>query len=171
MLRGKRVVLVIPSRNFRDEELTEPLALLRQLGAEVRVASPVSSPVQGMLGKIIKPDLTLAQVRVTELDALVFIGGSGANLLWDDPQAHDLAVAADNAEKVLGAICIAPVTLARAGVLKGRKATCFPAVVGELKQAGATLVPDKVVCDGRLVTAFGPEVAKAFALKIAQALQ
>ena len=71
----------------------------------------------------------------------------------------------DASAKVVAAICLAPVVLARAGILKGKKVTCFysPASSREMKAGGAVLVDKAVVSDGRIVTANGPEAAAEFA--------
>jgi protease I len=67
--------------------------------------------------------------------------------------------------KVVAAICLAPVVLARAGILKGKKATFFnsPISLGEMKAGGAVLVDKAVVTDSRIITANGPAAAKEFA--------
>ena len=67
--------------------------------------------------------------------------------------------------KVVAAICLAPVVLARAGILKGKKATYFnsPVSFREMKAGGAVLVDKAVVTDGRIVTANGPAAAAEFA--------
>ena len=72
---------------------------------------------------------------------------------------------------MIGAICIAPVILANAGVLKGRKAVCFPSIKASLTQKGAIIVNQNVVQDGNIVTATGPEAAGTFAKTLANMLQ
>ncbi|MBC7348303.1 MAG: DJ-1/PfpI family protein, partial [Clostridia bacterium] len=72
--------------------------------------------------------------------------------------------------KVLGAICLAPVTLANAGVLAGRKATVFSPEAKRLEAAGAKYTGAGVEIDGRIVTASGPENAKDFGEAIAALL-
>ena len=169
-LTGKRVVLVIASQNFRDEEFSEPYDLLTRAGATVKVACSKLTPARGMLGKVVTPDLTLADVRVEELDALIFIGGSGATEYYENPIAHKLAVDAVQRQKILGAICLGPGTLARAGVLKDKKATCFLSASTILEQGGAKLVRLPVVQDGKIITGNGPQAAKLFAEAILNAL-
>lgn len=167
---GKRVLMVIAPERFRDEEYQEPRAVIEAHGGEVTVASTTPAEARGMLGLVVKPDVTLDQVRARDYDAIVFVGGSGASRYWNDPAAHNLAreVAAEG--KVVGAICIAPVTLANAGLLKGRRAAVWPAETGRLEAQGAHCTGQPVEEDGLIVTASGPQAAHAFGEAVVRAL-
>jgi len=123
-----------------------------------------------MLGATVKPDVLLTDVAADDYDAMVFIGGTGAKEYWDDPNAQQLAREAVRQGKLLAAICLAPVTLARAGVLDGKRATVWPDQQGELRKAGGTYEGERVVVDGKLVTGSGPEAAQEFADALVKAL-
>lgn len=170
-LKGKKVLMIIAGRNFRDEEFSEPYDLLKKCGATVTIASSTKGRATGMLGKVVVPDMLITECKIEDYDGVVFIGGSGASEYWNNRTAHAIARSAVEHNKVLGAICFAPPTLANAGVLKGRKAVCFPSVEGALAQGGAVLVNQDVVRDGNIVTATGPEAAKAFAETLVSMLQ
>jgi protease I len=169
-LQGKRVVMIIASHDFRDEEFAEPFTLLKQAGASVTVASSQRQTATGMLGKQVVPDLLIADVRMTNYDAIIFVGGGGAEEYFANPVAHQIAQQTVKEGKLLCAICVAPAILANAGVLKGKRATCFPSVAPALRKAGATVVAEGVVQDGQLITADGPQSAAAFARTVAQHL-
>jgi len=124
-----------------------------------------------MLGAQVKPDLLLKDVAVSDYDAIVFVGGSGAQEYWNDPVAHAIAKEAVAQGKVLAAICIAPTTLAKAGVLQGKKVTAFSSEAGALKACGANYTGASVERDGLLITANGPQAATKFAEEIAKALE
>ena len=115
---GKKVVMIIAHRDFRDEELFKPREVLEQAGAKVTIASSAPSPARGVFKATVKPDLLLKDLNPADYDAVVFVGGPGAKEYWEDDTAHQVARRAAEMDKVLGAICIAPVTLANAGVLK-----------------------------------------------------
>jgi protease I len=171
-LDEKKVAMIIAGRNFRDEELEVPRKIFEKLGAEVTIASSTTNTVTGMLGARVKPDMLFIDVKPRDYDAVVFVGGSGANEYWDNPMAHEIArETAGSGDKVLGAICIAPVTLARAGLLSGKKATVWPSEEKELRIAGAIYEGKAVVTDGNIVTANGPKSAKAFAMAIVDLLK
>lgn len=170
-LQGKRVVMIIANRNFRDEEYQKPRQILEAKGATITVASSSLDVAKGMLGAEVKPDLLLGDVVVGDYDAIVFVGGTGAQEFLNNPAAHALARRAVEEGKILAAICLAPATLARAGVLKGKRATAFVGVVEELKAGGATFTGAAVERDGLIITAKGPEASEEFAQEIARALE
>ena len=170
-LEGKRVVMIIAEKNFRDEELLDPESVLDNQGAIVTVASTTLDSVMGMQGTYVHPDMLVKDINPENWDAVVFVGGVGASQYWDDSTAHRIAKGAMDAEKVLGAICIAPVTLARAGLLQGKKATCWKSEGDKLKAKGAEFTGADVERDGKIVTASGPEAALSFGLKLSEALQ
>ncbi len=162
----KKVLFVIASHNFRDEELLYPRSILEREGIKTFLASSKKNTVRGMLGTEVRVDFLIQEVEVKNFDAVIFIGGSGAREYWDNPYAHRLALQAVKEGKVLGAICIAPVTLAKAGVLKGKKATVWWSpgmdLRETLKKQGAIYTGRAVEVDGKIVTANGPQAAKKF---------
>lgn len=165
------VLMVIAQEGFRDEELTVPKALLEDRGYKVEVVSKALKEAKGMLGLRVKPDLTLKDVDLKKYKAVIFVGGVGVKEYFDDPLALKLAKEAVAQGKVLGAICLAPVILARAEVLKGKKATVWPSEAETLKKKGAEYTGKPVEIDGNIVTASGPEAAKAFAEKVLELLE
>ena len=169
-LQGKKVLMVIAAKNFRDEELLKPYAVLTAEGAQVTIACSTLSPVKGMLGHIAKPDLLLKDAKVDDYDAVVFVGGVGAVEYWNNPTAHAVVKAVVASGKVLGAICMAPVTLANAGVLQGRRATVWESEGPKLTARGAKYYGTPLEVDGKIITADGPTSAEAFGRAIAQAL-
>jgi len=171
MLQGKAILMIIARQNFRDEELAEPRAVLQKAGAKITVASSVIEQSVGMLGKVkVKADTTVGEVVPSSYDAVVFVGGSGASEYFDNATAHRIATEAHTAGKVVAAICIAPATLANAGLLRGKKATCYPSVKNILIEAGAKHTGAGVERDGRIITADGPQSAKKFGEAIRDAL-
>jgi len=168
---ARQVVLIIAHEGFRDEEYTEPRAVLEARGVQVTVASSSLEIAIGMMGATVQPDILVSDVVVDDYEAIVFIGGAGAAEYWDDPTAHRIAQEAVAQGKVLAAICIAPVTLARAGVLQGRQATVFESAIGEVEAGGATCTGESVVRDGLIITANGPGAARQFGETIAAALE
>jgi protease I len=169
-LAGKSVVMIIAGKDFRDEEYFKPREVLEKAGAHVIVASSSLEEATGMLGGQVVPDIRYTDVNPDSFDAIVFVGGTGSAVYWNDLTAHRLAQAAYEKGKVVGAICIAPVTLANAGILKGKKATVSWTAADRLKIAGATNTDRAVEVDGNIVTASGPEAAQRFGEAIRKAL-
>ena len=120
-----KVLLIVAPVDFRDEEAFEPKRALEERGVEVVVASRGTKVAKGKLGGELKVDVELNDVQVDEYDAVVFAGGPGARTYFDYQKARELAKQAVEKGKVLAAICIAPQILARAGLLKGKRATVW----------------------------------------------
>ena len=169
-VKGKKAVMIIAQNNFRDEELLKPKEVLEKSGVIVTVASSSLKESTGMLGAKVKPDILFTNINVADYDAVIFVGGSGASEYWDNPTAHKIANEANNAKKIVGAICIAPVTLAKAGLLKDKKATTFSSTINDIKSAGAKYTGAEVEIDGNIITASGPAAAQKFGETIVKAL-
>jgi len=165
-LAGARVLMVIAQKDFQDDELAKPKAVLEQAGAAVTVASTKTGECRGMNGARVTAELALGDVKAEDYAVVIFVGGSGSEALLANPAAHALARRAVAANRVVGAICLAPAILAKAGVLKGKSATVwddeFHTYSKILKDGGASHLPRAVVTDGRIVTANGPQAAQAF---------
>lgn len=167
-----KALLIIAPKNFRDEELFHTKEELEKAGAEVIIASSKIGNIRGMLGGTAKAELDLRSVRVEDFDAIIFIGGSGASAYYEDPQAHQIAKEAVQQSKVLAAICIAPGILAKAGVLKGKKATIWNGDFVEiLERNGARYTGKSVEIDGKIITANGPPAARDFGRAIVKAIR
>ena len=170
-MSGKKVLMVIAPENFRDEELLHTKEELERARANVTIASTKTKQARGMFGATVDPDLELEQVKVDDYDAVVFVGGVGAATYFSHDRALSMARDATEKGKKVCAICIAPVILANAGVLEGKRATVWN---GEYKRmledGGAVYVNKAVVVDGNLITAVGPQAAREFGRTIAKQL-
>ncbi len=167
---AKSVLIVIAPKDFRDEEFKEPYDLFNRSGMKVVVASTDTMPAQGMLGMIVKPGMTLEQVISDSFDVLVVVGGSGCEVLWDNTTLHKIVQQFNDEKKTIAAICIAPVVLAKAGVLKDVEATAYPAVKDDIGVCGAKYTgADVEVCEN-IITCSGPSAVKEFAETILSTL-
>jgi protease I len=166
----KKILMVIAPENFRDEEYLEPRRIFEGKGCAVTVASTTTAPSRGMLGATVTPDTTIDRVRATDYDAVVFVGGYGAETLYGDRRAHALALDATGGGVTLGAICVSPTILANAGVLKGKRATVWPSQSKALVAGGANYTAKPVEKDGRIITADGPQSAARFGEEIVRTL-
>ena len=106
-----------------------------------------------------------------DYDMLVLPGGQpGTDNLNADPRIHALLERMAKHEKYIAAICAAPLVLACAGLLKGRRATSFPGALSQKQLAGVYYEEAAVVQDGRILTSRGPGTAMDFALSIIETL-
>ena len=163
-----KVLMIIAQRNFRDEELFYTKEELESSGNSVVIASTKIDTAIGMLGGNVKPNMTMDNVNVDDYDAVVFVGGTGSSIYFNNQKAHEIARTANEKGKIVGAICIAPSTLANAGLLKGKKATSYPSEERNLRSKGANYTGKPVEKDGNIITADGPRSAREFGRMIAK---
>jgi protease I len=161
-------VLIIASSGFEQDELFVPLERLRARGCEVKLAAPALDPIRATVlddpGEWIKPDLAIADVDVGEWHALLLPGGLiNPDHLRTNGDAVALVRAFVEADKAVGAICHGPWLLVEADALRGKRATSWPSIRTDLRNAGALVVDEPVVTDGMIVTAVGPRDSAAFA--------
>ncbi len=166
------VLIFLAQQLFSGEEFEPALRQISRAGLDTRISSVDTSVAVSMTQVVVKPDLALRDARAADFAGLVLIGGSGIALYWDDSvlQAKCREFAA--AGRVVAAIGIAPVTLARAGILKGHKATVFHerTAIGWLKDRGAKFSFRELVVDRKIITASGADQAKAFGRAVADAV-
>ncbi len=117
--------MVIAPKNFRDEEFMVPKQVFENSGFEVTVASKGVKQATGMFTATAEVDKDIGEVDITGYEAIVFVGGGGASVYYEDKTALDLAKLFYENGKVTAAICIAPGILAKAGILTGKRATIW----------------------------------------------
>jgi protease I len=163
---GMKVLIIIAPEKFRDEEFTVPAALLQKAGIGFDIASTRRGSCTGMIGAKIQAPLSFGEADPQSYDGILVVGGVGAqSYLWGDEILRNMVKYFHASGKVVAAICLAPVVLARAGILAGKNATVFTTPVSsrEMKTGGAILSDKAVVSDSRIITANGPAAAEEFA--------
>jgi len=165
-----KVLMVVAPKNFRDEEYQKPRQVLEAAGWQIEVASKRVNEAVGMLGAKAKIDKDISQVNVDDYQGVVFVGGTGAAVYFEDQTVLALAKTAFEKDKVVGAICIAPSILANAGILQEKKATAFSSEQENLIAKGAQYTGEPVTVDGKIVTANGPGAAEEFGEKLVEKL-
>jgi 4-methyl-5(b-hydroxyethyl)-thiazole monophosphate biosynthesis len=152
---------------FEETEAVTTVDLLRrgQVDTDIVSLSP-NIKVKGSHGIEITADKAFKGFDPGPYDMLVIPGGTIAYL--DHKPFMDTVAKAASDGKLLAAICAAPSVLGSLGLLKGRKATCYPGFEDRLP--GAKIVKDAVVTDGPFTTSRGPSTAPQFALEIIKIL-
>ncbi len=154
--------LIISADNFEDMELFYPLHRLKEEGVAVEIASMREGSITGKHGSSIHVDLTLADVKPEEFDILVLPGGRAPERVRLEEKALEVARYFFNENRPVAAICHGVQILISAGVIRGRKATCFIGIRDDLKSAGAQYEDKEVVVDDNLVTSRNPDDLYAF---------
>ena len=175
-LTGKKIVMLIAFRDFRDEEYFIPRQIFLAAGVKLLLtASTQNGTAIGADGGEASINLLIKDVNVSDFDGVVFIGGPGTLEYLDNEDSYKIARTAISQDKLLAAICISPTILAKAGVLEGKKATVWSSPMDKsavkiLEDNGAIYQPESVVMDGKIITADGPAAAEDFGMKIVEVL-
>ncbi|MDD3648129.1 MAG: DJ-1/PfpI family protein [Candidatus Dojkabacteria bacterium] len=166
-----KILQIIAPFDYRDEELEVPKKVFEEAGYKIEIASKNVSTATGMLGGKTTIDLDISDVIASDYAAVVFIGGSGTIEYFGDHDIMRIAKESYKSGLVLGAICIAPTILAKAGLLQDKKVTSFPSEKETLEKNGAQFTGELVTVDEKVITAKGPEAAREFGEKIVELLK
>jgi protease I len=162
----KPVLLIIAPKDFRDEELFITQSELERSGITSIIASSIVGECIGSKGGKAISTLSLDQINCKDYSTIVFIGGMGCRLFFDNPKALNLAQEMHAEGSLVAAICIAPVILAKAGLLEHKKATVFSSEIETLEALGAYYTGMDVTVDDNIITAYGPQSSLRFAKRI-----
>ena len=162
-----KVIMVRAPQYYCDEELFHIRAALEKKSIGLVVASTSTAEALGeRLGVKIEADITIQEVDIKEFVGVVIGSGTGCKAsLWQDENLREIVKLAHAQNKFIAAGCNAPVVLARAGILKERRATVFPndENIMELKNAAAVYKNEPLVVDGNIITSRDLMALKDFA--------
>jgi len=162
---------LIPVADGTEEmEAVTLIDILRRAGTDVTVASVHQAQIISSHGVKIVSDVLIQDCAGKTYDLIALPGGlPGAEHLRDCPILIDLLQEQSKAGRLYAAICASPaVVLAPHGLLKGKKATCYPGFDSQLPDRSKAC--ERVVRDGHCITSQGPGTALAFALTLVECL-
>ena len=136
--------LIFGADGFEDLELFYPYHRLKEEGITTHIASMKNGPIKGKQGYEINADVAFKDVNPADYDILVISGGKGPEKMRLDESALEIVRHFFKENKPVAAICNGPQVLISAGVIKGRKATCWIGIRDDIIAAGA-LYEDKEV--------------------------
>ena len=154
--------LIMSADNFEDSELLVPYYRLREEEIMVDIASMKMGGIRGKHGYDVDVDKTLHQINPDDYDILILPGGKAPEAIRKEEKALEIARSFFRQDKPVSAICHGGQTLISAGVMKGRRATCYQSVAAEMKEAGALYEDSEVVVDGNFVSSRRPSDLPAF---------
>lgn len=161
--------IVFLAEGFEEIEALTVVDVLRRGGVEVIMMSVTDDPyVLGAHGMEVLTDVTV-EYEIGNEDMIVLPGGlPGAHNLRNSSVVCDAVNKFVAEGKLVGAICAAPYVLGDLGVLKGRKATCYPSFESHFE--GAEYTAQRVEISGNIITGNGPSSALKFSLALLAAL-
>jgi 4-methyl-5(b-hydroxyethyl)-thiazole monophosphate biosynthesis len=164
------MVYLFLANGFEEVEALAPLDILRRAGVEVTTVGVGGDMIRGAHGITVQADMPDTLFADAAPDMIVLPGGMPGSKNLDESRIVDMALkAAARRGAYLAAICAAPMVLGHRGLLAGKRATCYPGFESEL--TGATVATEKVVTDGKIITAAGMGVAVEFGLALVTALK
>lgn len=158
---------LVPLANGCEEmEAVIIIDTLRRAGWDVAAAGLAAGTIEAANGVKLVPDTTWDQINPADFDVLLTPGGFGGTMALCEHEGVQQALRDfDSNEKWIGSICASPLALHAAGILEGKRFTCYPGVEEKLP-ANVQPVNEPVVVDGHLITSRGPGTAFEFALKV-----
>ena len=161
------MVYVFLADGFEETEALAPVDILRRCGVEVKTVGIGGGQITGSHKITVIPDLTDAQITTDGLEGVVLPGGMPGTLnLEKSPIVKACVEYCRDNDLPICAICAAPSILGHMGILRGKRATCFPGFEHEL--AGAHLSARRVVTDGKIITGIGMGAALEFGLALVE---
>ena len=154
------------ANGFEDIEALAPVDILRRGGADIKTVSVTGSEfAESSHGVTLKADLRFEDADLRDADMLLLPGGMpGAQNLLEHRGVREALTAQCEAGKRIGAICAAPMVLGNLGILKGKRATCYPGFEQYLE--GAEYTHELVTVDGNFITGEGPAAVLPYAYRI-----
>jgi protease I len=155
-------VAILCESMFEQVEMTEPRKALEQAGAKTVLISPQPQTIQGLhhddRGDTFPVDLQLDKANAEEYDALLLPGGvANPDRLRMNPKAMAFVKSFVDAQKPIAAICHGPWSLVETGALKGYRATSWPSLQTDIRNAGGTWVDEPNVTDRNITTSRKPD--------------
>lgn len=154
--------LIISADGYEDSELLVPYYRFLEEDIEADIASMSEGVIKGKHGYEVDATKTLADVAPDDYDILLLPGGRAPATVRKEQAALEIAKEFFRKKKPAAAICHGPQVLITAGLLEGRRATCYRSVADELKASGALYEDMPVIVDGNLVTSRQPSDLPAF---------
>ena len=163
------MIYMFLANGFEEIEALLPLDLMRRVGLEVTTVGIGGKDITGSHGITVKADITDSDLADNAPECVILPGGMpGTKNLDASPVVHKALDDALENNSLICAICAAPMILGKRGILRGKKATCFPGFEEYLE--GAT-VGGRAVRDGQVITGIGMGAALEFGIEIVAALK
>lgn len=137
------------------------------------VSAGLKSPLRATFGFSVIPDTLLQDVDLSRFDALAIPGGFGRNGFYDEALSEpflDVIREFEAAGKPVASVCVASLSLGKAGVIKGRRATTYHQAGGtrkaQLEESGAIFIDQPIVSDGGMISSTGPGTGTEVAFQL-----
>lgn len=169
--KEKAVLFILASKNFQDIEYFESKKLFDKKGIKTKTASSYIGESVGMFGGVVIIDILFSEIDALFFDAIIYVGGQGTLVFWDDWRAKDIAKIFLNHNKIVAAIGSGCVIIANSGILKDVNATCEKSDERQLLRSGSLLLNEDIVVSDKIITARSGVDIQEFICKIIDNLE
>lgn len=162
-------VIIALAPGFEEIETITVVDILRRAGAKAVLAGTEEGLIKGSRGVAVLPDIFIDKVDEDDFDMIVLPGGQpGTGNLLKSEKVMAIVKKMHKENKLIAAICAAPIVLKSAGILNGVHATSHPSVKDQLAESDYS--EERVVVDGNIITSRSPGTALEFAMKLVEIL-
>jgi protease I len=153
--KNRSVLLFLPATDFNEQEYLIISNSLKKVGIKIFVVSDSGFLCIGSNGMKVKNDVQLYNVHENNFGGLIIVGGKGTRNYWNNKTLQLIAQRFARNKRIIGAICSAPIILAKAGLITSA-ATCYPDDAKELEREGISFKSSSVVSENKIVTGQDP---------------
>ena len=159
------MIYIFLADGFEECEALAPIDILRRENIDIKTVGVGSKTITGSHGIPVVCDLSMNEISTDDLDGIILPGGMPGTLnLEMDETVNKFIDFCANYNKLICAICAAPLILGHKNLLNNKNATCYPGFEKEL--FGANISQKNVVTDGNIITACGAGAAFEFGFEI-----
>lgn len=168
----QKKIVIISENDFRDEETIYPLYRFQEEKWIVDVATDQKKLIKGKFGIPIQGTIGINELKVDNYDAVIIPGGNeGPDRLRMNREVLKFVKEMYEKNKITAAICHGVWILISAKITMGKKATCYQAIIDDLKNSGAKYEDKPVVIDGKIITSRHPRDLPIFTKTIIDLLK
>ncbi|XP_031640484.1 protein dj-1beta [Contarinia nasturtii] len=169
---ANKTALALLANGSEEMELVITVDVLRRAGVNVTVAGVANAePTKCSRDVVVVPDKSLQDVAKDVFDVVILPGGlGGTDEFIASPLVGEVLKAQQSSDRLIAAICAAPLALKAHEIGIGKSITSYPSVKDKLTADYKYVDDQLVVQDGKLITSRGPGTAYQFGLKIAEVL-
>ena len=151
-------VAILTDNEFQDMEVLQPKSELEKNNYIVDIIAPKSVTIKAFNNdNEVEVTKTISEASVEDYALLIIPGGKAPENLRNNKSVISFVKKFSESGKPIASICHGPLILVSAGLVKGKKMTCFKDAVEELKKAGANYENESCVQDGQFITSRNPD--------------
>ena len=172
MNQNSKKIAILVEDLYQVLEVWYPILRLQEAGIKAVTVGTGTKEVYGSReGYPCRVDTSIDKIKADEFDGVIIPGGYAPDILRRYDKINNFVKNIFSDGKVVASICHGGWVLVSAGILKGRKVTCFFAIKDDLIGAGAKYVDEEVVVDRNLITSRKPEDLPRFVQEIIKSLK